>query len=362
MHLRNKQFVFRNKQLTKEEYDVEIKKIDFADYETLQNLKKEFDEMVKSSFHRFAYLTNTVDTTGNSITNSQSSHNVFDGYDLENTRHAIRLIRTHDVMDVVGGSGELIYEVVASGMDTYGQKFSMLSQNANDSEYCDWCITSNNLFGCVGLRKEEFCILNKKYKREEFLELRKKIIEHTKQMPYVDKMGRKYSYGEFFPIELSVYAYNEGISYDHLPLTKEQCLEQGYKWHDEENASYHTTMTSKELPKAADADVALTKAVIACENEGHAYKIIQKELEFLKSKNLPLPRFCPKCRARARFEKRLPFKLWKRNCTCQGSKDSRNKTEHFHKDAACSREFMTPYSTERPESVYCEDCYTSEVV
>jgi hypothetical protein len=42
-------------------------------------------------------------------------------------------------------------------------------------EFCFGCHFSNNLFGCVGIRKGEYCILNKKYSKEEYLKTIEKL-------------------------------------------------------------------------------------------------------------------------------------------------------------------------------------------
>jgi hypothetical protein len=39
-----------------------------------------------------------------------------------------------------------------------------------------------------------------------------------------------------------------------------------------------------------------------------------------------------------------------------------NTAEHFHGDQPCPNEFETPFSAERKEIVYCEQCYNAEVV
>jgi hypothetical protein len=40
---------------------------------------------------------------------------------------------------------------------------------------------SSNLFGCIGLRGKEYCILNKQYTKEEYEALVPKIIEKMKE-------------------------------------------------------------------------------------------------------------------------------------------------------------------------------------
>jgi hypothetical protein len=50
-----------------------------------------------------------------------------------------------------------------------------------ESMYCDQCFDSKNIFGCIGLRTKEFCILNKQYTKEEYEILLPKIIEHMEK-------------------------------------------------------------------------------------------------------------------------------------------------------------------------------------
>ena len=50
------------------------------------------------------------------------------------------------------------------------------------------------------------------------------------EMPYVDEKGRIYKYGEFFPIELSPFGYNNTTSIQHFSMTKEKATQNGYPW------------------------------------------------------------------------------------------------------------------------------------
>ncbi|MDP3784615.1 MAG: hypothetical protein Q8R12_00870, partial [bacterium] len=60
--------------------------------------------------------------------------------------------------------------------------------------------------------------------------------------------------------------------------------------------------------------------------------------------------------------------LWHRKCQCAGEKSEngiyQNTADHIHhpKDQLCPNEFETTYAPERPEIVYCEQCYIREVV
>ena len=107
-------------------------------------------------------------------------------------------------------------------------------------------------------------------------------------------------------------------------------------------------------------DDSILNKVIACPNNGKqeyqctvAFKIIADELQFYKAKKLPIPRFCPNCRHYQRFKYVNPLRIWQRTCMCDNS--------HTHHTGPCTIEFETSYSPERPEKIYCEQCYNQEV-
>ncbi len=57
--------------------------------------------------------------------------------------------------------------------------------------------------------------------------------------------------------------------------------------------------------------------------------------------------------------------MWHRKCQCAGAKSENgvyaNTSKHDHGDNHCPNEFETSYAPGRPEIVYCEQCYNSEV-
>src|SRR3989344_2366273 len=164
------------------------------------------------------------------------------------------------------------------------------------------------------------------------------------QMPYIDKLGRVYPYGEFFPSEFSPFAYNETIAFEERPITKEQALAQGYKWREPEVKQYASTIESSGLPDdIADVSESICGEIIGCPNKGNAktqctsaFKIIPDELQFYKQMNLPLPRYCPNCRYHQRLKWKNPFKFYKRECMCEVS-------SHGHA-GGCENKFETMYS------------------
>lgn len=252
-----------------------------------------------------------------------------------------------DIMDVtVTGETELVYESTVCGFSSTRMKFcSECWHGGQDLEYCLFC-TSNtsNLFGCIGVQKKQYCILNKQYTKEEYFTLREKIIQHMNEMPYVDKKGRVYKYGEFFPPEFSPFAYQQTILPEHFLMTKEKIEEFGFRWQDSNPTEYQTTKDAKELPDSIkDIEQGILKEIIKCEKCGRAYRIIESELQFLKQIGIPVPRWCVDCRHYDRIRQRNPAIFYDRECD------------------KCGIAIKTSYAPDRPEIVYCESCYNNEV-
>ncbi len=386
-NLRNQEFVFRNEKLSKERYWEERKKLEFGSHQVQQRLVGEFRNSIESCLHKYANIVNCVECIGNDLLNSKRAHLSFDGHELENVAFTLRTLALKDSYDVSYGGGiggvtsELIYESQGAGVSASSRvRFNIHGASGGhnrDLQYTGFCGKSSHLFGCVGLRNKQYCILNQQYTKESFDELRTKIIEHMNAMPYTDAKGRTYRYGEFFPPELSPFAYNETIAQEYFPLTKEEAEAQGYRWRDPEERNYKIKITNDQLPDhIKDVTDEIIDQVIECGHKGAcneqcttAFKIIPEELSFYRRMHLPLPRLCPNCRHYQRLKQRNPLKLWHRKCTCNGATSHwplatsayQNTVTHFHGLTPCPNEFETSYAPDRKEIVYCESCYNSEV-
>jgi len=99
-----------------------------------------------------------------------------------------------------------------------------------------------------------------------------------------------------------------------------------------------------------------------CQNCNKNYNIVKSELDFYHREHIPIPRLCPDCRYYNRIALRPPRKLWHRQCMCDGSAISPQARNHPHHTGKCPNEFETTYRPNRPEIVYCEECYRQEVV
>jgi hypothetical protein len=176
--------------------------------------------------------------------------------------------------------------------------------------------------------------LNKQYTQNKYELLVPKIIEHMK------KTGE---WGEFFPVQIAEFGYNETVSQEQYPLTKEEALKIGAKW----KKSYPPNKYQGEIIRIPDSikevNDSIIKQILPCAACGKNYKIITQELEFHRKNDIPLPSRCPDCRHLARIKQRNPNKLWSRTC------------------AKCQALIQTTFAPDRSEIVYCEACYLKEV-
>ena len=366
-NLRSKSYCIRNQQYSKEEYKKLMSQIDTNSYDAIQSHKQEFKEMKAMAIHRFAHLTNCVNVVGDNVDNSRDAYYIFDlAGGVEHVKYCnwgtYGLKDSYDTGPGTGGKSELTYEGISIGVANARCKFGAILWNAHDVDYAFNSYTINNCFGAISLRNKSYCILNKQYSKEEYENLLPKIIEHMNTMPYVDKNGVEYRYGEFIPGEISPFPYNATVAQDYMPITPQKAIERGYGWEDETERNYTATRQSSELPQSIGiVDESICNEVIMCENAQEnkvgctkAFRIVGQELTFYKRIGIPLPRKCPKCRHYDRVVKKNPMNLWKRSCNCTA-------ITHDH-GGKCQNEFSTTYAPDRTENIYCDSCYQKEVL
>ena len=274
---------------------------------------------------------------GNHVVHSKNAYYCFDSMNLWDCRYCFQsFISAKDCMDTQESGGcELNYETSNSAYNIYNSLFCFqCMDNCNNIQYCTHCgVGTSNCFGCVGLKKKKYCVFNKQYSREEYEKLVARIIDH---------MMKTGEYGEFFPIKDSSFGYNLTVAQEYFPLTKDEALEKGWKWHDFDKKEY-LPATSVMPDNINDVGPEITKELFACKYCGRNYKILEQELKLLKMLNLPLPRRCFYCENLDHVKYRTPRKLYDRKCD------------------KCGLMLQTAYSKDRPEIIYCEKCYVESV-
>src|SRR3990167_4123538 len=350
--LRNKSYYWFNKPLSKEEYNNKLK--EFQGYNArLKVVYQNFLEILYQKPQRANINIGSRNCSGYNISHSKNCLNCFSAREVEDSKNIFRCSRSKDVFDsIFVDNSELSYETMSVEQD-YNFLLGTQCWYSKDISYSDLCFNSSHLFACVGLRNKQYCIFNKQYTKEQYEELVPKIIKHMNDMPYISRKSQIYKYGEFFPVEISPFAYNETIAQQYFPITKEQSIELGYSWYDDKERNYKITKMPGNLPDdIEDIKDEILSEVIGCEHVGKcnqqctmAFRVTENELIFYRKMNIPIPSLCQNCRHYERLAKRNPMKLWHRKCMKEG----------------CTNEFETSYAPDRPEIVYCEKCYQQEV-
>ena len=364
--LRNKSYCIFNQEYSKEEYKKKIAEFNLGSNENFQALRAKTYKHWLNFPQKYIHGYHNVDVSGDYIFESKNAKNCFRVRDIEDSKFIqnILLGPVKDCYDFAnyGQGAELVYECLIAGSGVYNIKFCTQSfPNVKNLTYCIFCNDSSDLFGCISLRKKQYCIFNKQYTKEEYEKLVSKIIKHMNEMPYVDQKGRVYRYGEFFPSELSFFPYKVTAAYEFFPLDEEEAKRKEFLWYPTSKQNYKITLKSENIPddiKDVSEDI-LEQALECAHGEScqhectGAFRIIKTELDFCRRMNIPLPRLCTNCRHYERLMLRNSPGLFHRQCMC-------DKQNHNHQ-GKCQTKFETSYAPGCPEKVYCESCYNKEV-
>jgi len=360
VNLRNKNHYIFNEPYSKTDYDKKIKEMWTGSALSCKELISKADELRQNLPRRFAHTRQVKSVAGDYIYTSKEVHEGFVVSGAQNCRYVMWLVvaPSKDCIDYTqyGDNAEQIVETSVSGINVSRIFYSSwIFKNSINIWYSHNCFNSENLFGCVGVRKKKYCILNKEYSKEEYESMVEKIKKQMDEMPYTDKNGCVYKFGEFPPIEIAPNFYNQSSAQEFFPLNEEEVVKKGYKWKPIESKINKATIASDDVPDPFSlVQDSILNETIACaqaedknaqdKNCTRAFRIVQNELFFYKRHNLPLPRLCPNCRHFKRALKRTMPWFYEGNCSL------------------CGASFKTPYAPNTINKLYCEKCYQQEVI
>ncbi|MEK7172898.1 MAG: hypothetical protein AAB740_02900, partial [Patescibacteria group bacterium] len=251
-NLRNKSYHIFNQPFDKETYFNKIKEFDLGNFNNLAGTKQKFNDFKLGALRKFVRTYNCQNSTGDNLANAANCRVCFDvNNDAKDLKYCINaanhINESYDCYGV-GVNSDLLYEAVDAGADGSRLNFDIFVWGGRNVFYSYGCHNSQNMFGCIGIHNKQYCILNKQYSKEEYEQLLPKIIEQMNQVPYIDKKGRVYKYGEFFPSELSPFTYNESVAQEYFPITAQAATEAGFNWKQAETRNYKITIKAYDLP------------------------------------------------------------------------------------------------------------------
>lgn len=341
--LRHKQYYVYNQAVSKEEYERTLAQVK-SNWSELNAARQRHIALLKVTPQPYRRAKSVERCSGDHVYNSMDAQEAFDATNLDHAAYVWNIPQGgRDIVDAnYSPNCELVYNVMSAvnvnqGIGLY------TCWDTSFTDYSAECFYGSNLFGCVGVRQGKYVILNKTYSEDDFIMLRQRLIEH---------MNETGEWGQFFPMALSPFAYNETVAFERWPLSRDQVTQLGGSWREEPNTD-NKIKSLAELPDIKLVTDDILKISLRCDSCGKPYKFVKQELAFYRQQQLPLPTWCPSCRYQSRMSRRNPTRLWNRGCMC---------TEDTHDHAGpCLNQFKTTYAPDREQIVYCERCYQQAV-
>jgi len=333
-NLRGKRYYFLNEQLTKDAYEAKLREFDFGSRKMVKMAESMYRGIRRKAIRRNLMNIQCENVTGDNLFRCKNCLQCYGAFDSVDGRYLYDVNLYRDAMDAYTGGrdSELIYETTSVAA-SYGTSFCLRTSGCQRVHYSFFITASKDIFGCIGLRRSQYCILNKQYTKDEYERLVPRIIA---------AMRVNGEWGEFFPASCAPFAYNETAAMERFPLMEEQAKELGYRWHPPEPRVPRAQ--TYRVPDAIDqvANDAM-ESVLVCEECGKNYKIVPQELAVYRARRIPLPDSCPDCRHLRRSREQNPWKLREGLC------------------AKCSVPMVTSYPADTEMQIYCENCYRKEV-
>lgn len=335
--LQSKEYCILNEFVGKEVYEQRKAELGMLTHAKIDALRIQMEKMKIALPHRASHIFGSEDCTGDMIFNSRDCHHCFDVTENEESKfqcYTPKSVHSYDATYTAPDGVQWSYEV-GSTVGAQNAMGTFLAWYGNNLFYSRECHHCSDVFGCISLKRKQYCIFNKQYTKEEYEALMPKIIEH---------MRKTEEWGEYLHPSLSYMGYNETVAAETSPLSKEDVLKRGWQWYDEQEKKEAYMGPAVLIPETiAEVPDSICEEILTCSTTGKPFKIIPQELKFYRAMGLPLPNLCPDQRHKDRMALRNPRKLWSRRC------------------GKCGKGIQTTYSPERPEKVYCEECYLQEV-
>ncbi|MFA6586198.1 MAG: hypothetical protein WCS86_03515 [Candidatus Paceibacterota bacterium] len=336
-NLRGKSYCIENVQYAREEYLEKLRSYNLGSYKLIQSFKKHFDEIIENEVvHRPNFNLRTYNSEGNYLLDVKNCHNCNTISDSEDCYNCVRNQLLKSNIDINGcQSLELSGNCSSCQPSGYSLKYSSWSASRY-SEYLDYCIECEYCFGCVGLKKKKYCILNKQYTKEQYEILKDKIISD---------MRGKGEYGQFLPYSMSAGPFNFSTSYFYFSDTKkEDILRLGGYWEDNVESDIEGMHTNELPDDIKDVKDSIITEPLICPESGWRFNIAQNELSFYRENNIPLPRYHFDIRTKNQLKYLTVIQAYPYKC--------------FY----CKKDIEAYYLPEwNYQKIACEECYKQNI-
>jgi hypothetical protein len=313
-NLVQRQYCIKNVQYSKQDYEAELAKLTLSSRSSVLACQQNYAEFLASQPRRYAQILRSENCSGDYILDSKDCAYCFNIRECRDLRYADIVHRATDCMDLsaFGVGIELVYNSTSIGVNSSRIYCSYACvMGSSNLFYCDECRQSQDCFGCISLKRSQYCILNKQYTREQYFVLLPKIIAHLQETG---------EWGTFFPYALSPFGYNESVAQERFPLTKEQAAARNIPWFESQTKpTAHALRAEEAMPDSVfEASEELCTQPMTCSASAKAFRISKAEFAYYKKHSIPVPITSPDTRYKIRESQRNPEQLWSRVCPVTG--------------------------------------------
>lgn len=201
--LRNQRYCLFNRQVSQAEYESFMQAKATLDTSQLRQLKAQFRQLMGETVWPPAFNENVEDCRGNYLKNCKDCQNVFESFDLRDCSNSFQCAMGSDVHDsfMCNDRVELCRNCVATGIQSVNTFACAFTWHSSDMSFCYLCLDCSNCFGCWGLKKKQYCILNREYTPEEYARI-------------VPALRAELAGEDFFPDSLNPFRYEDTIASD----------------------------------------------------------------------------------------------------------------------------------------------------
>jgi hypothetical protein len=280
--LRNASYCIENQPLTKEQYQQHLHSLELHKRSKVSLGQQRLASLLAQAGHRTNRLTNAEDSTGCFLTNVNNLHSSFYTHNALDSGY---LVCSHDCAHCWRGFAENSELAYQSGtyFKAYATYNSYMIVGGSFNLYSVFLYnTCNHCFGCAGLNKKEYCVLNKQYSKQEYFELVPRIIA---------QMRAHGEWGSFFPPRIAPHYYEQAFCNDWLqPLAAGEAERRGYRVGAGGLPTPQVGVSSSTIADSLyDLSPAQAQLTYVCASTGQSFRFQKKELEFYRKFGIPPP-------------------------------------------------------------------------
>lgn len=180
--LRRANYHIFNKQYSPEEYK---NRLEYFKKQPLTEIRAQVEELRSNYPHVASRQYQAENCFGDNIQNCKNCFYCFNAKGQHDGGYLFEMYnvygeRSEDIYDCFFSVDlRRCYECIQIG-DGWNLNFCHYCEHLKDSEFCEGCFNSKNLFGCIYVNRGEYRILNKQYTKEEYIKEVEKIREELK--------------------------------------------------------------------------------------------------------------------------------------------------------------------------------------